>query len=150
AAPFGNYDVTEKNNFQIVSDFLLTYKNTFFKNFSATLSAGASNLYTQSKRFDGNTQGGLNVPNFYNLSNSINTQISLNKLAEKQVSSAYGYADLGYKNMVYASFTARNDWTSTLQKPYNSFFYPSASLSLIGSEIVKLPSVISFFKLRGS
>jgi len=150
AAPFGNYDVTTKNNFQIVSDVLLTYKNTFFKNFSATISGGASNLYTQSKRFDGSTQGGLNVPNFYNLSNSINTQISLNKLAEKQVTSAYGYADLGYKNMVYASFTARNDWTSTLQKPYNSFFYPSASLSVIGSEIVKLPSIISFFKLRGS
>ena len=52
--------------------------------------------------------------------------------------------------MVYVSLTGRNDWTSTLQKPYNSFFYPSGSVSIIGSEIVKLPSVISFFKLRGS
>jgi len=150
AAPFGNYDITQKNNFQIMSDVLLTYKNTFLKNFSATISAGGSNLYTQSKRFDGSTQGGLNVPAFYNLSNSINTQTSLNKLAEKQVTSAYGYIDLGYRNMAYLSLTGRNDWTSTLQKPYNSFFYPSASLSIIGSEIIKLPSVISFFKLRGS
>jgi hypothetical protein len=37
-----------------------------------------------------------------------------------------------------------------LQKPYNSFFYPSVSLSVIGSEIVKLPQAISFFKLRAS
>ena len=150
ASPYGNYDLTQRNNFQIVSDVLLTYKKTFLKNFSGTISAGASNLYTQSKRFDGNTQGGLNVPAFYNLSNSINTQTSLNRLAEKQVTSAYGYADLGYKNMVYLNVTARNDWTSTLQKPYNSFFYPSASLSIIGSEIITMPSFISFFKLRGS
>jgi TonB-linked SusC/RagA family outer membrane protein len=150
AAPYGNYDVTQKTNFQIVSDVLLTYKKTFLKNFNATVSAGASNLYTQSKRFDGSTQGGLNVPAFYNLSNSINTQISLNKLAERQVTSAYGYADLGYKNMVYLNFTARNDWTTTLQKPNNSFFYPSASISIIGSEILHLPPFISYFKLRGS
>ena len=150
ASPFGNYDVVQKNNFQIVSDVLLTYKKTFLKNFNATVSAGGSNLYTQSKRFDGNTQGGLSVPAFYNLSNSINTQISLNKLAEKQVTSAYGYADISYKTMVYVSVTGRNDWTSTLQKPNNSFFYPSGSISIIGSEIVKLPSVISYFKIRGS
>ena len=57
AAPFGAYDLIQKNNFQVVSDVLLTYKKTFLKNFSATISAGGSNLYTQSKRFDGNTQG---------------------------------------------------------------------------------------------
>lgn len=150
AAPFGNYDLNEKNNFQIVSDVLLTYKKTFLKDFNATVAAGASSLFTQSKRFDGNTQGGLNVPGFYNLSNSLNTPISLNRLAEKQVNSVYGSADLGYKNMVYLNVTGRNDWTSTLQKPNNSFFYPSTSLSIIASEIIKMPTAISFFKLRAS
>jgi hypothetical protein len=69
---------------------------------------------------------------------------------ESQVGSVFGYTDIGYKNMVYLNFSARNDWTSTLQKPYNSFFYPSVSLSVIGSEIVRMPSFISYFKLRGS
>ena len=73
-----------------------------------------------------------------------------NRLLEKQVGSVFGYADLGYKNMVYLNITGRNDWTTSLQKPYNSFFYPSVSLSVIGSQILKLPEVISYFKLRGS
>lgn len=150
AAPYGNYEITERNNFQIVSDVLLTYKKKFLRDFSATVSVGGSNRYTQAKFVTGNTVGGLNVPGFYNLANSRGTQTSLNGLAEKQVSSVFGYADIGYKNMVYLNVTGRNDWTSTLQKPYNSFFYPSASLSVVASEIINMPSFISFFKLRGS
>ena len=52
--------------------------------------------------------------------------------------------------MVYLSVTGRNDWTTTLQKPNNSYFYPSASLGMIPSSMFKLPEFISFAKLRGS
>lgn len=151
AAPLGNYSQTNSSNFLIVSDIMLTYKKTFLKDFNVTVSAAASQRFSQSKSLTGYTVGGLNVPGFYNLANSIVQPAgSLNNLTERQVSSVYGYADIGYKSMVYLSLTGRNDWTSTLQKPNNSFFYPSASLSIIGSEIVKLPSIISYFKLRAS
>lgn len=151
AAPKGNYYRAQSSNLLIVSDILLTYKKTFLKDFSATISAGGSNRYSQAKSLSGNTVGGLNVPTFYNLSNSVvQPAASYNSLTEKQVSSVFGYADIGYKNMAYLNFSGRNDWTSTLQKPYNSFFYPSVSLSVIGSEIIKMPSYISYFKLRGS
>jgi hypothetical protein len=137
--------------------YCLLIKNPFFTDFSFTISAGASNRYSQQKTNFARTNGGLTIPTAYNLKNSVNPLSTGgdnpdvgNTLYESQVTSVFGYADIGYKNMVYLKVTGRNDWTTTLQKPYNSFFYPSASLSVIGSEIVKLPTFISYFKLRGS
>lgn len=90
------------------------------------------------------------MPTNYNLDNSRDPVQSTNNISEKQVNSAYGYAEIGYKNRIYLNLTGRNDWTSALQKPYNSFFYPSVSAGIIASEMVRLPSFISYFKLRGS
>jgi TonB-linked SusC/RagA family outer membrane protein len=157
AAPRGNYNIRNSNNLLITTEALLTYKKTFFDDFSATVSVGASNRYSQAKSSFAGTNGGLTIPKAYNIKSSINPLSTGgddpdvgNSLLESQVSSVFGYADIGYRNMVYLNITGRNDWTSTLQKPYNTFFYPSVSLSVIGSEIVKLPSLISFFKLRGA
>jgi len=157
AAPKGNYRISDNSNLLIVSDLLLTYKKNFLKDFNATISAGASNRYNQIKSSFAGTNGGLTIPKAYNLKSSINP-LSVggdfpdvgNYLSEESVNSVFGYADIGYKNIAYLNFSGRNDWTSTLQKPYNSFFYPSVSLSVIGSNIVKLPDFITFFKLRGS
>ena len=148
-APFGNYDISKSSQFRIVTDALLTYKKRFLQDFNATVSAGASSRYEQSNVLSSHTNG-LSVPGLYNLSNSMNPVTSENELIERQVNSVLGYAEVSYKNQVYLNITGRNDWSSTLQKPNNSFFYPSASLGLIVSEMVKLPEVISFVKLRGS
>src|SRR5690606_9604845 len=44
---------------------------------------------------------------------------------------------------------ARNDWSSTLPAPH-SYFYPSVGLSAILSDMINMPSWISFAKVRGS
>lgn len=157
AAPKGNYRVGNSSNLLMVSDALLTYKKTLFTDFSLTASAGGSHRFSQIKSNYARTNGGLTVPKAYNIASSINPLSAGgdnpdvdNARYEKQTTSAFGYVDLGYKNMAYLNFSARNDWTSTLQKPYNSFFYPSVSLSVIASEILPMPQFISFFKLRSS
>ena len=66
------------------------------------------------------------------------------------VNSVFGYVDVDYKQMVFLGITGRNDITSTLQKPNNSYFYPSASLGILPSSMFKLPAFISFAKLRAS
>jgi len=148
-APFGNYDITKGNQFRIVTDALLTYKKNFLTDFNATISAGASSRYEQTSSLNSFTNG-LSVPGLYNLSNSINPVSSTNDLVERQVNSVLGYAELAFKNQIYLNVTGRNDWSSTLQKPNNSFFYPSASLGVIVSEMIKFPELISFLKVRGS
>jgi TonB-linked SusC/RagA family outer membrane protein len=145
----GNYTENRENNFQIVTDALLTYKRTFFKDFNATISAGASSRYNSSSYINSKTNG-LNVPAVYNLTNSVGAVVSTNERAERMVNSVFGYFDLDYKKMVYLNVTGRNDATTTLQKPNNSYFYPSASLGIVISSMIKLPSFISFAKVRGS
>ncbi|MBR5384455.1 MAG: SusC/RagA family TonB-linked outer membrane protein [Bacteroidales bacterium] len=54
-----------------------------------------------------------------------------NSLYEKEIQSVYGFANVGYKNFLFADFTARNDWTSTLPASNRSYFYPSVSLSYL-------------------
>ncbi|MBD0378376.1 MAG: TonB-dependent receptor, partial [Flavisolibacter sp.] len=149
-APFGNYSTSRTSNLRMVTDAILTYKKNFLRDFSANISVGGSNRFDQTKFLSANTVGGLSVPTNYNLANSRDPVQAANSLTEKQVNSAYGYAELGFKDMVYLNLTGRNDWTSALQEPYNSFFYPSASVAVVASQMIKMPTFISFVKLRGA
>ncbi len=148
-APNGNYELWKQNQFRIVSDAMFTYKKSFLQNFNAVVSAGASSRYDHIDEQNSFTNG-LSVPGLYNLGNSINPVISTNIIREKQVNSLLGYAELSYKSQVFLNVSGRNDWSSALQKPNNSFFYPSASLGVVVSEMAKLPDFINFLKLRGS
>ena len=51
-------------------------------------------------------------------------------------------------NMIFLDATARNDWSSTLPAANRSYFYPSASLSVLVNEMVALPSWVSLLKVR--
>ncbi len=149
ASPQGNYYTRRFNNLQVVTDALLTYTKSFPKDFEITASGGASHRFTSYSEQASRTVG-LNIPGFYNLSNSISPAQTSNFLEEEEVKSLLGYVDMNFKHIVYLGLTGRNDWTSTLQKPNNHFFYPSASLSLVLSEMFKMPDFISFVKLRGA
>lgn len=46
----------------------------------------------------------------------------------------FGTLTAGYKNFLYGSVQARNDWTSTLEEANRSVFYPSASVSFIPTD----------------
>ena len=63
----------------------------------------------------------------------------------------FANANLSYKNWAYLTVTARNDWSSELAyTPNESYFYPSAGLSLILSQMLALPTDISYAKIRGT
>lgn len=68
-----------------------------------------------------------------------------------QLQAAFANLDLSYKDWAFLTATFRQDWSSTLaftaKKHYN---YPSIGLSLVPSEMTKLPDFISFAKIRGS
>ncbi len=57
---------------------------------------------------------------------------------------------LGLFNWIYWDVTGRIDRSSTLPIANNTYFYPSTSLSLVISDVVRLPEVVSFAKLRAS
>ena len=89
------------------------------------------------------------IPFFYSSTNltTSTTTPTRNKVATNSV---FGSVDLDYKSIIFLNFTGRQDWFSTLSPKSNSIFYPSVGGSIILSDAVKLPKVISFAKLRSS
>ena len=71
-------------------------------------------------------------------------------LMRYRVNSVYGSADLSYKNYLFLTATARNDWFSTLNIHTDHYLYPSFSGSWLFSETWRLPSWISLGKFRAS
>ena len=62
----------------------------------------------------------------------------------------YGDVGLSYKDILFLNVTGRNDWSSTLPKSNNSYFYPSVSSSFVFSEVLSNLPWLSFGKLRAS
>lgn len=94
------------------------------------------------------TNGGLVVPGIYALSNSLNAPAAPSESAYQIGTNGYfARASVGYDNFLYLDLAGRYDISSTLPTENNGYFYPSASLSLVFSELMN-SSVLSFGKLR--
>lgn len=127
---------------------LLNYNKTFFSNFQVSAMAGA-NLERNVSESTSNSGYEFIVPDFISYSN-LGIQSSGVGMSRFGQNSVFGSADIGYKSILYFTFTGRQDWFSTLNPGNNSIFYPSVGTSFILSDAIKLPSVISFAKLRAS
>jgi iron complex outermembrane receptor protein len=70
---------------------------------------------------------------------------------EKDINSLYAFLNLSYSNYLFLEVTGRNDWSSTLPKDKNAYFYPSVSLSFIPTEAFSIfPSWFNFWKIRSA
>jgi TonB-linked SusC/RagA family outer membrane protein len=105
--------------------------------------------YLSDKRYLSTRGEDLVLDDFFNLDNAINIYQD-NSQTKYRNAAIYGEVTLGYKDYLFLSLTGRNDWSSTLPKENNSYFFPSASLSWILSDMVKMPDFVTFTKLRGS
>jgi TonB-linked SusC/RagA family outer membrane protein len=146
----GSYGISNSNNFERNTDALLSY-NDKFGDFAVNVSAGGNVRYSKSSNVSNSsrTGAGLIIPNLYTLSNISNTALLYSSgRYEKQVNSVYGTANIGWKEAIYLDLTARNDWSSTLPAANRSFFYPSASLSVLINEFVPMNHV-DMLKVRG-
>ena len=75
-------------------------------------------------------------PTFNSINNTLPTT-QRNKFSQtrQRLLGAFSQLSLSYKNMLYATVSGRNDWSSTLPKANNSYFYPGASLGFVFSEL---------------
>jgi len=66
------------------------------------------------------------------------------------VYSFYYTLDFSFRDWLTLSTTGRQDNNSTLYPSETKYFFPSASMSIVLSEALKLPAAISMLKLRGA
>lgn len=133
---------------EVNTDFLLKYDNTF-GDFTVTGMFGG-NIMNQGYSRYSQTAVALEIPDEYTLSNATSTLQTNSWRSEKQINSLYGVAQIGYKDYAYLDLTGRNDWSSTLDPRWNSYFYPSVSLSILFSSIFDMGKHVDMLKLRGS
>lgn len=147
--PKGNYREDDIFFSEQNSDFLLTYSETNNPVWSYSVALGGNSM-RQENRYVQTVAPQLLIPGIYNFTNTaVNLQVD-QFTGEKRINSLYGFGQIGYKNILFLDITGRNDWSSTLPVDNNSYFYPSATLSAVVSDMFEMPDAVSFFKLRAA
>ena len=145
---YGQVNLDNINSFQLYSDLLITAKKDFGKDFHTSLTLG-NNVWNTNFQSQFSRGRDLIIDDFYNLGNA-NERYTSNGQERIRTTAAFFNGEIDWRNAVYLTLTGRNEWSSTFSKDKNSFFYPSASLSVVVSELAKLPDWFNFLKLRGA
>src|SRR5690554_465441 len=148
----GVYGITNLYRREQNADFLLSY-NKYLEDFSINASFGGNYMYQYGDNNYARTKNrgsGLIVPGIYSLSNIAPDNLDFGSSRwQKGIYSLYGLASFGYKDALFLDLTARNDWSSTLPEENRSYFYPSASLSMLLNNMFDMGEQVSLAKLRG-
>ena len=142
------YMEISRQQYEINHEFMLMY-NQIFGDYSLTANVGANIMKNHYEYVYGETVGGLAIPEFYNLANSLTQAAAYNYRREKSINSLFADVTFGWKNMLYLEGTIRGDKSSTLPKDNNTYVYPSVTGSFVFSELLKEKAPwLSFGKVR--
>ncbi len=147
----GRYSESVRRSQETNHDFIFTFDKDLTPDFSTTVQFGGIDRTNYYKRNFFNADG-LVVDGIYNAGNTVPSLNRLESSIEKsKVQSLFAAANFGWRDMLFLDVTARNDWSSTLPSDARSYFYPSASVSAVVSDLLNIKSsVLTFAKVRAS
>ncbi|NJL75803.1 MAG: SusC/RagA family TonB-linked outer membrane protein [Saprospiraceae bacterium] len=94
------------------------------------------------------------LPDFNSVNNADpTTQRNQTIISRARLIGVFGKAEVNWQNWLIFNLTGRNDWSSTLPEENRSYFYPSAGLTLVFTDIPALQEKLSFMdfgKIRAS
>ncbi|MDB4924227.1 SusC/RagA family TonB-linked outer membrane protein [Mucilaginibacter sp.] len=138
---------TDQANLNLEGFFSINKK---WRNFSFIGILGASS-FSSNYENRGAAVNSLLQPGLINLSNAKEFPTVTQNILKKKINSTYGSLSVGFHNYAFIDVTGRNDWSSTLPRQNNSYFYPSFGGSLILNELFNFKdNIISLAKLRSS
>jgi TonB-linked SusC/RagA family outer membrane protein len=143
----GYFKQQDINNYEVNTDFLLTYHQQFQDHFDLRASVGGNAMRRRNRSTDASVRD-LIIPGVYKLANGANSPLLGSSVYEKDINSSYGLLTASYDDKIFIDLTGRNDWSSSLPKKDWSFFYPSVSTSFILNELFPMPTSVSLAKLR--
>jgi TonB-linked SusC/RagA family outer membrane protein len=129
-------------------EFLASYSKKI-KDIQFNAHVGSDFFRWLSKGNSAATVNGLNVPNLFTVGNSKDQPSVSNSRVEEKYRAIFARGDIGFKNMIFADFTLRKDWFSTLPPENNDVFSKSVGASFVFSDLLKVDA-ISFGKIRAS
>nr|MBP6624602.1 SusC/RagA family TonB-linked outer membrane protein [Chitinophagaceae bacterium] len=131
----GKYAVSNRIFNETNNDLMLTITQTLAKDFSMNALLG-HNVRQQRTKFAYAETNGIVTNGFNNLDNTADGYKAENNLLLRRMVGLYADIGFNYRDFLFMNVTGRNDWSSTLPQGKNSFFYPSASVSFLFSELL--------------
>ena len=144
----GQYQKIASNQYDWNSDVLLNFNKDLSENFNLDLNVGANQRVFKFNQLTG-LGNNFTIENFFALSNT-SDPTATEALDRFEVQSVYAFGEFSFKNAIFLNLTARNDWSSTLPEDNRSYFYPSAGLTAVISDLVEFGEGFSYLKLRGN
>ena len=160
----GSYLVNNATSGFLYNDFLLNFSKSIGQSLDLSANLGTS-LTSARNTFLGmsahDNKSGLLYANWFNAANmggtpeaTDNTRSPFTRTQndfETFDQAIFFTAQVGYNNLLFLDVTGRNEWSSTLSSDgTGSFFYPSAGLTLVISELTGTGNVFDYGKLRAS
>jgi TonB-linked SusC/RagA family outer membrane protein len=136
-------------------DLILNWKNEISDDFGMSVLLGANSRYDYYTQNGIASQGQLAFGLFRHsnfqtsASRDAYSGATLNYTEEQRRYGVYANVTLDYSDYLFLNISARNDWTSTVEKENRSILYPGASLSFIPTTAFDWSSlVLNDLKLR--
>src|SRR5437867_1845211 len=92
-----------------------------------------NSIYDQRSNVDALVGQSFLDPNFVSVNNTSN-RFSRTTISQRRLVGFFGQASLDFNHYLYLNVAGRNDWTSTIPRPKNSFFYPGVNASFVFSD----------------
>jgi TonB-linked SusC/RagA family outer membrane protein len=155
--PNGRYSLEKETNTQVYGDLILSVAKKLHPHLDLAATLGSSILDVKAHdrtllSTNPNANPGLSVANRFSVADiSPNALDAEQYVEQRQLQALFASAQLGYRNFLYLDITGRNDWSSTFAyTPIRSkgYFYYSAGLTALLSDMFKLPAPLNFAKLR--
>lgn len=138
-----------QRQYEFNHDFMANFKKQFIDNqLDVSVTAGVNVNERYRTYMYGETDDLTFESGFWQLSNGATKTALAEYQQKRRLVGLFGDITLGWQDMLYLGFTARNDWSSTLPIEANNFFYPGATLSWIFTKMIPENKVLSFGKLR--
>lgn len=142
-----NYGVTNRT-----VNSLLTVNYDYKINSDLTFDAMFGNEFNQqNSKYYSEYGEGFNFGGWAHIDNA-NTVTASESMYKDRTVGFFGNLSLSYKSILYLNGTGRNDYVSSMPHGNRSFFYPSASVGFVASELAALKDLswLSFAKVRAS
>lgn len=147
----GSFSQETSRRREINQDFILAFDKDLTSDFRLNALVGFNG---NERRYasDKSSITNLTIPTWYNITNSAGIPTVSQQSWKRRLYGVYAHVEGAYKDQLYLTLEARNDWSSTLPAGNRSFFYPGVTASWIFSEnfTPELKSVIDFGKFRAA
>jgi len=150
---FGQISEGTREVQEINAELILGYDKALTEDVGLSVFVGGNQQYNTDEELGGSGNN-FNVPFLHSLTNTANRSINY-AFGSWQVNSWFASAEVSLMRAIYLSGTYRNDYFSTLTSPVattgeNNQGYFSAGISAVLSDLVSMPSIIDFAKVRAS